>query len=125
VFARCHPDDKERLERAGYELGRTGRRQDLRYRFVWPDGGVRHLTSTVVSASKAGEQPHRLIGTVQDVTDRHQAELELAARFAVSEALSDWEPGRLGARRLRRDLAEALEFDFGVMWIPRDDALAP
>jgi two-component system nitrate/nitrite response regulator NarL len=47
----------------------------------------------------------------------------LAARFAVSDALSDWEPGLLGARRLVRDLAEALEFDFGTMWIPREYAL--
>jgi DNA-binding CsgD family transcriptional regulator len=85
---------------------------------------VRHLTSTVVSAAKAGEQPRRLICTVQDVTDQHQAELELAARFAVSDALSGWEPGPPGARRLVRDLAEALEFDAGIMWIPRDDVLA-
>jgi PAS domain S-box-containing protein len=124
VFAHCHPDDKERLERGEHELGRTGRRRDLGYRFVWPDGTVRHLTSTVVSVVNAGERSRTLIGTVQDVTDHHQAERELAARFAVSDALSDWEPGAVGARRLVRDLAEALEFDFGMMWIPRDDALA-
>jgi PAS domain S-box-containing protein len=124
VFAHCHPDDKKRLEQAEDELDRTGRRRDLRYRYIWPDGTVRHLTSTVVSAAKAGEQPRRLICTVQDVTDQHQAELELAARFAVSDALSGWEPGPPGARRLVRDLAEALEFDAGIMWIPRDDVLA-
>jgi len=124
VFAHCHPDDKERLEQAEHELGRTGRRRDLRYRFVWPDGTVRHLTSTVVSVVNAGGRSQILIGTVQDVTDQHQAELELAARFAVSDALSGWEPGPLGARRLVTDLAEALEFDVGIMWVPRDDVLA-
>jgi PAS domain S-box-containing protein len=125
VFAHCHPDDKERLERAEHQLGRTGRRRgDLRYRYVWPDGTVRHLTSTVVSVVNAGGGSRTLIGTVRDVTDQRQAERELAARFAVSAALSDWEPGPLGARRLVRDLAEALEFDFGTMWIPRDGALA-
>jgi PAS domain S-box-containing protein len=123
VFAHCHPDDKERLEQADDEQGRTGRRRDLRYRYVWSDGTVRHLTSTVVSAAEAGERSPRLIGTVQDVTDQHQAELELAARFAVSDALSGWQPGPLGARRLLRDLAEALEFDAGTMWVPRDDVL--
>ena len=124
VFAHCHPDDKKRLQQADRELRRTGTRRDLRYRYVWPDGTVRHLASTVVSAGKAGQRPHRLIGTVQDVTRQHQAELELAARFAVSDALSGWEPGPLGARRLVRDLAEALEFDLGIMWVPRDDVLA-
>jgi PAS domain S-box-containing protein len=124
VLAHCHPDDKERLERVEDERGRTGRRRELRYRYVWPDGTVRHLTSMVVSAAKAGERSRRLIGTVRDVTDQHQAERELAARFAVSDALSGWEPGRVGARRLVRDLAEALEFEVGIMWVPRDDVLA-
>jgi PAS domain-containing protein len=66
VFAHCHPDDKERLERAEHELGRTGRRRDLRYRFVWPDGTVRHLISTVVSVVNAGGRSRSLIGTVHD-----------------------------------------------------------
>jgi PAS domain S-box-containing protein len=123
VSAHCHPDDQERLERAEHELGRTGQRRDLRYRFVRPDGTVRHLTSTVVSVVNSGGWSRTLTGTVHDVTDHHQAERELAARFAVSDALSDWQPGPLGARRLVRDLAEALEFDFGVMLIPRDDVL--
>jgi PAS domain S-box-containing protein len=122
VFAHCHPDDRQRIEQEVDELGRIGRRRELRYRYVWPDGTVRHLTSTVVSAAKAGARARTAVGTVQDVTEQHQAELELAARFAVSDALSGWEPGA-GARRLIRDLAEALEFELGMMWIPRDDAL--
>jgi PAS domain-containing protein len=124
VFAHCHPDDQTRLQRAEEKLSRTGRRRrDLRYRYVWPDRTVRHLTSAVVSVENAPGR-RTLFGTVQDVTDRHHAERELAARFAVSDALSDWEPGALGARRLVRDLAEALEFDLGIMWIPHGDALA-
>jgi DNA-binding NarL/FixJ family response regulator/PAS domain-containing protein len=134
VFAHCHPDDRQRLERAHQELERTGRRPELRYRYVWPDGTVRHLRSTVVSAATAegpsvvsaatAEGPSgRLTGTVQDITDEHQAQLELAARFAVSDALSAWIPGARGAVRLLRDLAESLEFDVGVMWIPSDEVL--
>jgi PAS domain S-box-containing protein len=124
VFANCHPDDRERVERATEELGHTGRHRELRYRYVWPDGTVRHLTSTVVSAAPMDDRMRAMIGTVQDVTEQHQAQLELAARFAVSEALAAWEAGARGAWRLVRDLAEALEFDFGAMWTPRDDVLA-
>jgi PAS domain S-box-containing protein len=124
VFAHCHPDDQKRLRHAHEGLGLTGQRRDLQYRYIRPDGTVRHLTSTVVSAGEAGGRSRKVLGTVQDVTDQRQAERELAARFAVSDALSDWEPGPQGARRLVRDLAEALEFDVGMMWIPRDDLLA-
>jgi PAS domain S-box-containing protein len=124
LIAHCHPDDRERLEQAQDELCRTGRRRDLRYRFVWPDGTVRHLSSTVVSEAKAEGRRRAVIGVVQDVTEQHQAQLELAARFAVSDALAGWEPGVRGGRRLVRDLAEALEFDWGAMWTPRDGFLA-
>jgi PAS domain S-box-containing protein len=123
VFAHCHPDDRQRLERAHQALKHTGRRPNLRYRYVWPDGTVRHLRSTVVSAAKAEGRSRKLIGTVQDVTNQHQAEIELAARFAVSDALSEWKPGTHGAMRLVRDLAEALEFEVGAMSVPRDDVL--
>jgi PAS domain S-box-containing protein len=124
VFANCHPDDRQRLEQTWEELRETGPYRDLRYRYVWPDGTVRHLTSTVVSATPAGGRMRTMTGTVQDVTEQHQAELELAARFGVSDALAGWEAGARGARRLVRDLAEALEFDLGAMWTPRDDFLA-
>ena len=124
VFARCHPDDQQRLRHAHEELRRTGQRRDLQYRYIWPDGTVRHLKSTVVSAGEPAGRSRRLVGTVHDVTDQRQAERELAARFAVSDALSDWEAGPPGARRLVRDLAEALEFDAATMWIPRGDVLA-
>ena len=125
VLAHCHPDDREHVEHVRDEVDRTGRRRNLRFRYIWPDGTVRHLTSTVVVAANADEPSGMLVGTLQDLTDHHQAELELAARFAVSDALSGWEPGAMGARRLVKDLAEALEFDFGMMWIPRGDVLAP
>jgi PAS domain S-box-containing protein len=124
VLANCHPDDKELLERVTTERGQGGRYPEVRYRYVWPDGTVRHLTSTVVSAAPAGGRKRTVIGTVQDVTEQHRTQLELAARFAVSDALAGWEAGVRGARRLVRDLAEALEFDFGAMWTPRDDFLA-
>jgi PAS domain S-box-containing protein len=123
VLAHCHPGDRARVRQAAAQLGRTGRRPEVRYRYVWPDGTVRYLMSTVVLAAQADGPPGKVIGTIQDVTDQHQAQRELAARFAVSDALSDWEPGGPGARRLVRGLAEALEFEVGVMWIPRDDAL--
>jgi PAS domain S-box-containing protein len=123
VFAHCHPDDRQRLERAHHALERTGRRAELRYRYLWPDGTVRQLRSTVVSAAQTKGGSRRLIGTVRDITDQHQAQLELAARFAVSDALSEWKPGAPGALRLVRDLAEALEFDVGAMWIPREEVL--
>jgi PAS domain S-box-containing protein len=122
VVAHCHVDDQQRVH-AAVQLGRSGRHPELRYRYLWPDGTVRHLRSTVMSVARSHGRSRRAIGTVQDVTEQHQAEVELAARFAVSDCLSHWEPGLPGSRRLVKDLAEALEFDVGTMWVPEGNAL--
>ena len=124
VIAHCHPDDQARLEHTADLVHVTRRRPELRYRFVRPDGMVRDLVSTVVSVVESDGKLRRISGTVQDVTEQRQAERELAAHFAVSDALSNWERGACGAPRLVKDLAEALDFEMGVMWVPRGDALA-
>ena len=125
LVAHAHPDDRARLEHAAGLVEATHRRPELRYRHVSPDGTVRDLVSTFVSVVESDGKLRRISGTIQDVTEQRQAERELAAHFAVSDALSNWERGASGAPRLVRDLAEAMEFELGVMWVPRGDVLAP
>jgi PAS domain S-box-containing protein len=125
LMAHSHPDDRARLEHARALVESTHRRPELRSRHVSPDGTVRDLVSTIVSVVESEDKLRRISGTVQDVTEQRQAERELGAHFAVSDALSNWERGAGGAPRLVRDLAEALEFELGVMWVPRGDVLAP
>ena len=124
TIAHCHPDDQERVRRATARLARTGRSSELRYRYIWPDGTVRYVSSTVASVAESDGLSRSMIGTVQDLTEQREAEREIAAHFAVSDALSDWEPGTPGARRLVRDLAESLEYQLGVMFVPRGSVLA-
>jgi PAS domain S-box-containing protein len=124
LLKHAHPDDRARLEHAVDLVDATHRRPELRYRHVSPDGTVRELVSTFVSVVESDGELQRISGTIQDVTEQRQAERELAAHFAVSDALSNWERGASGAPRLVRDLAEAMEFEVGVMWVPRGDALA-
>jgi PAS domain S-box-containing protein len=124
VVAHCHADDRQRVHRA-VQLGRgSGRHPELRYRYLWPDGTVRHLRSTVMSVAASRGRLPSAIGMVQDVTEQHRTETELAARFAVSDCLSHWETGLPGSRRLVKDLAEALEFEAGAMWVPDGETLA-
>jgi PAS domain S-box-containing protein len=123
LFVHCHADDRQRVKRAVGHLCRTGRLPQLRYRYVMPGGTERHMQAAVASVAESEGLPRRMIGTIQDVTERRQAEREIAARFAVSEALCDWKAGEPGVRRLLRDLAEALDFELGALWIPHDDVL--
>jgi DNA-binding CsgD family transcriptional regulator len=93
------------------------------YRIVRPDGEVRHLRSTLLAVERSGGQPSRLIGSVQDLTERLRAEREIAAHAAVSEALREWTSFDEGGALLIRRLAEAMEFETGALWTVQGDVL--
>jgi DNA-binding CsgD family transcriptional regulator len=56
---------------------------------------------------------------------REQAEREVAAHIAVAEALAAWDGVDSGFARLLAGLGESLEFEVGVLWVPRGDRLRP
>ena len=72
-----HPDDKRRLLEAVRGFLYHGRREDVEYRVVRPDGEARCVcTRCEVVYGEVGE-PIELVGTVQDVTERVRTEVKL------------------------------------------------
>ena len=67
----------------------------------------------------------RLLGVTQDLTDRRDADREIAARGARAEALVEWESFEAGARGLLARLGSALECSAGIFWVPAGDVLEP
>ncbi len=70
-----HPDDRDKVEQSNRAVINEGRATPLEYRVVWNDGSVH------VVWAEAGEMtldetgsPFLLSGTVQDITERRQAE---------------------------------------------------
>jgi PAS domain S-box-containing protein len=70
-----HPEDREFLIRAMQEA-RGGGRPDIEYRIVRPSGEVRIVHSQGHVTRDVPGQPRQRFGTVQDITDRKQAEHE-------------------------------------------------
>ena len=64
---------------------------------------------------RAKDEPRRLVGGVQDITEQRHAEREMAAHLAVSEGLSAWSSLEQGAERLLRDLCTALDYAVGTL----------
>ncbi len=123
LISHTHPGDKERARRAIDQLRHTGRFPQLRYRYVLPDGSVRHMLARMALIAEAPGLPPHTLGSLQDITDEYFAEQEIAAHFAVSDALADWRSDAPGARRLLRDLGETLDFQVGVLWVPHGNVL--
>jgi PAS domain S-box-containing protein len=80
-LVRVHPDDSEQMRRAVLQALRDRSTFTVEHRVVWPDGRVRtiHCQGRVVTGPTATAP--RMLGSVQDITERKQA----AARLEESE----------------------------------------
>ncbi len=76
-IASIHPDDRAAVQQAiREEIARPGQR-NFEHRIVRPDGSVRVVAATSESVVDASGRPQRIIGSVQDVTERRLLELQL------------------------------------------------
>jgi PAS domain S-box-containing protein len=69
-----HPDDREFVFRTAEEALRTGGRPEAEHRIIRPTGEVRTVHSLGDVKRDASGRPLLMFGTVQDVTERRQAE---------------------------------------------------
>jgi two-component system, cell cycle sensor histidine kinase and response regulator CckA len=72
-----HIDDREVVRAATAAAIEQDRPFDIQHRIVRPDGGVRWVQECGSIVRDAQGRPLRMIGTVQDVTDRRQLEDQL------------------------------------------------
>ena len=88
-FERVHPEDRATIRRLAEDAMRNGKRFAVDYRIVRPDGVERSVTQEArLSRNDRGEVT-RLVGTVQDITERKQAESELAEQRNLLRTLID------------------------------------
>jgi two-component system cell cycle sensor histidine kinase/response regulator CckA len=76
-YASVHPDDREAVKAATRAARADGVPYDIEHRIVRPDGTVRWVHEQANILRDPQNRPRRLIGTVQDVTDRRQLEDQL------------------------------------------------
>jgi PAS domain S-box-containing protein len=100
-----HPEDRARFL-AKLEEARTTGKFDEEFRIVRADGVLRWIWSKGTAAGRAGEVPQRLVGIAQDITERKQAELDIAKHLAAAEAArAEAEALRLSTLTLTKNLS--------------------
>jgi PAS domain S-box-containing protein len=91
-----HPDDREMVINAVNDCVKEGKDYNIEHRCIWPDRTVRWLSEKGDVERDKNGQPVRMLGVVQDITDRKEAEINLVkakeeaerANKAKSEFLS-------------------------------------
>jgi PAS domain S-box-containing protein len=74
VLQMVHPEDRDMMRRALAEALQSGRRYDVEYRAVRPDGEVRIVHSLGDVTRDQSGRPRRMFGILQDITERKRAE---------------------------------------------------
>ncbi len=74
-----HPDDRALVIEAGRRVITVDEPYEIEHRIVRPDGEVRLVHERGSVQRDGAERPVRFVGTIEDVTDRHDLERRLAA----------------------------------------------
>ena len=86
---RVHPDDWERVDATIKSSLETGRPFEMEYRIVWPDGSIRYVLGKADVETDASGKPLRLVGTLQDITERKQVQEEMQALTLEKEKIEN------------------------------------
>ncbi len=84
AFLGCvHPDDRRFVQKSVEQCLSAKKDYRIKHRIVWPDGTVRWVSQTAAVVRDSADGPMRMVGLVQDVTERELAEEQIAglARF--------------------------------------------
>jgi PAS domain S-box-containing protein len=86
-LAAVHPDDRQKLADAVSACVEQGAEYNIEHRCVWPDGSIHWLLERGDVVRDATGAPLHMLGVVQDITERKQAEMALEdSRARLEEA---------------------------------------
>ena len=103
-FAEIHPDDRERVKQVFSESLQRGIGQRTEYRFVLPNGGVRHMESSSGLIKNSRGEPQSVVVVSHDVTERKMVEQKIK-EFAFYDTLTQLPNRRLLDDRLEQAIA--------------------
>jgi diguanylate cyclase (GGDEF)-like protein/PAS domain S-box-containing protein len=121
LLQRVHPDDRPAVAKWYARLIVAPASLSIDHRIVMDDGTIKHLHESTRSDFSPEGRPVRLIGSVQDITERKQAELEF--RFANTLLTTEMETSPDGILVVDGN-KKILSFNkrFGELWkVPTKD----
>ena len=116
LSALIHPEDRQIMTDAVAQALRGERRYDVEYRVIRPNGAVRVVHSQGDVTRDESGRPRRMFGSVQDITERKQAEQRLMTQYRVTQLLAEAANLEEVAPRILQTVCEFLLWDVGALW---------
>jgi PAS domain S-box-containing protein len=98
-----HPDDRDRIDHAYQQSLRDRQPYEITHRLRMADGRIKWVHERCYSEFDSEGRPLRSLGTVQDITERHEAQMELQRLNADLERRVDLRTAEL---RTAKEAAE-------------------
>ncbi len=84
-YRTLHPDDRAKVQQALEDWIDQRHSDSMEFRVVWPDGSVHWMQGSGQIVRMSSQQEDRLIGVVQDITTRKEAEQQRIALRVAEE----------------------------------------
>jgi two-component system CheB/CheR fusion protein len=92
-LSKIHPDDQKRVDTSIHQTINSGKKQwSLEYRFCRANGEYAHILDRGYVLQDEYNTPHRMLGSMLDITDLKQAEHEIASNVAHRKFLAESMP---------------------------------
>ncbi|HMK38307.1 MAG TPA: PAS domain S-box protein, partial [Bacteroidota bacterium] len=87
AFAEIHPDDRDQIHKLFQQTVRTGKGKRAEFRFLLPDGSVRHIESSGHIIRDAKKEIRHVVVISRDITSQQNTKMQLAETEATFRRL--------------------------------------
>jgi PAS domain S-box-containing protein len=112
AFLECvHPDDRQYVVDSVNACVEAEQDYSIEHRIVWPDGSIRWLSEKGDVIRNGAGNAIRMLGVVQDITERKTAEERLLLGSSILEIINQKEKGQDIIRRILQLVKDLTGFD--------------
>ena len=87
AFAEIHPEDRDQIQKLFQQTVRTGKGKRAEFRFLLPDGSVRHIESRGHIIRDAKKEIRHVVVISRDITSQQNTRMQLAETEAIFRSL--------------------------------------
>ena len=119
TFLSCvHPDDREFIKKSVHEALYEGKPYDIDHRIIYNDEDIRMVNEKAVMVRDDAGRTVRMVGTVQDITERKRAEEEINLLQTIMVAIPDTENFYTALGIVLQKVGKSTGWVLGEAWLP-------
>src|SRR6267143_1536434 len=115
-YKEIHPEDRERVKAVFRETVETGVGRRTEFRFLLPDGSLRHIESEGRVIRDAAGKVTKVVLVSRDISERKRAEQRERMEHAVTRVLAESETLAEAIPKIVQTICETLNWDCGARW---------